>query len=214
MIRRMNCIGRRTLKQHTVVWKIFVVKIFSQSSQKNENFTREINTTRPVLRSAASWLFHARWLFSPRYLQPRTVMKPLYSKKKWGAHKRYSASVRAELGRYASHHGVAASSSLFFKEATCSLSNSCLPDFTINVIATNTQLFRTRPSCLRARYIFPVINFRGWLQKKIFFYHENFPNYGSEFTMWNALLFLLSQRKITDIMYDVMPYIEGDHMII
>ena len=64
-------------------------------------------------------------------------MKPLYSKKKRGAHKRYSASVRAELGRYASHHGVAASSSLFFKEA--SLSNSCLPDFTINVIATNTQ---------------------------------------------------------------------------
>ena len=71
---------------------------------------------------------------------------------------RYSASVCAEIGRYASRHGVAAKKldSLICKRSygfvppqrTCPsrvvalshiLPNSCLPDFTINVIATNTQ---------------------------------------------------------------------------
>ena len=77
---------------------------------------------------------------------------------------RYSASVRAEIGRYASRHGVAAAAHYFSKkldslickrsygfvppQRTCSsrsvalphiLSISCLTDFMINVIATNTQ---------------------------------------------------------------------------
>ena len=47
-------------------------------------------------------------------------------KKKWGAYKRYSTSVRAEIGRRGS---------LTYQY----LSNSCLPDFTINMIATNTH---------------------------------------------------------------------------
>ena len=39
------------------------------------------------------------------------------SKKKWGPYKRYSASVRAEIGRYAiHHHGVAAAARDFSKE--------------------------------------------------------------------------------------------------
>ena len=35
------------------------------------------------------------------------------SKKKRGPYKRYSSSVRAEIGRYASHHGVAAAARYF-----------------------------------------------------------------------------------------------------
>ena len=48
------------------------------------------------------------------------------SKKNRGSYKRYSASVRAEIGRYAIHHGVAAAAPYFSKkhvsEATVSYS--------------------------------------------------------------------------------------------
>ena len=77
---------------------------------------------------------------------------------------KYSASVRAEIGRYASRPGVAAVARFFpkkFDSLICKrsygfvppqricpsrsvalshvLSNSCLPEFKLNVIATNTQ---------------------------------------------------------------------------
>ena len=46
------------------------------------------------------------------------------SKKKWGAYKRYSASVFAETRRYAIHHGVAAAARYFSKKLDSDVSEA------------------------------------------------------------------------------------------
>ena len=107
----------------------------------------------------------------------REVQEAIQSDKgKRGPYKKYSPTVRAEIGKYAYHHGVAAAARFFsrrldkkvsettvrsIKSAYRSvlfyhhsvsifsvpwlsltyeyLSNSCLPDFPINVVATHAQ---------------------------------------------------------------------------
>ena len=151
----------------------------------NNNFYTFLHVQFYV-RSAASWLFHARWLFSLRYLQPKdglpdtrgALSLPVPSqaiaeanraiqatiKAKRGAYKRYSANAHAEIGRYASHHGVAAAARYFSKKLD---SHFVMPHLSfafcgsLSHISTcptaadkcdsheHTKLFRTRPSCLR-----------------------------------------------------------------
>ena len=41
-----------------------------------------------------------------------------------GPYKQYSASVRAEIGKYASHHGVAAAAQYFSKKLNCRVSKT------------------------------------------------------------------------------------------
>ena len=43
-----------------------------------------------------------------------------------GPYKQYSTSVRAEIGKYASHHGVAAAARYFSKKLNCRVSETTL----------------------------------------------------------------------------------------
>ena len=79
------------------------------------------------------------------------VQKAIDSEKprKRGPYKRYSSTLRAEIGKYASHHGVAAAARYFSRKCEKSVSettseyfaNSSFPNLAINMVATNGARF-------------------------------------------------------------------------